>query len=77
MLTAGYAATMVSDWFGVGNVTRFGVRFRAHLWPGDTLSVTGEVTAVDPDETVTAEVVVANGDGEALVTGEVEADLPP
>lgn len=76
MLTAGYAATMVSDWFGVGNVTRFSVRFRDRLWPGDTLSVTGEVTEVGPDGTVTAEVVVANQDDEPLVTGEVEADLP-
>ena len=76
MLTAGYAATMVSDWFGVGNVTRFSVRFRARLWPGDTLSVTGKGTDIEPDGTVTAEVVVANGDDEPLVTGEVEADLP-
>lgn len=76
MLTAGYAATMAADWFGVENVTRFGVRFRAQLWPGDTVTVTGEVTEVADDGTVTAELAVRNQDDEALVTGEVEADLP-
>lgn len=75
MLTAGYAATMASNWFGIGNVTRFSVRFQARLWPGDTVTATGEVTEIDPDGMVTAEVVVANQDDEALVTGEVEADL--
>jgi len=31
---------------------------------------------VDPDGTVTAEIVVANENDKPLVTGEVEADLP-
>jgi acyl dehydratase len=76
MLTAGYAATMAADWFGVENVTRLGVRFRARLWPGDTVTVTGEVTEVTADGRVTAELAVRNQDDEPLVTGEVEADLP-
>lgn len=78
MLTAGYAASMVSDWFGVGNVMRFKVRFRAQLWPGDTVTVAGEVTDIDAHDdgaTVTADVVVTNQDDERLITGEVEADL--
>ena len=65
MLTAGYAASMVADWFGVGNVIRFKVRFRAQLWPGDTVTVSGEVTDVDSfngGATVIAEVSVTNQD---------------
>ena len=80
MLTAGYASHMVADWFGLENVTRFGVRFRARLFPDDSLTVSGEITDVErhtDGATVVAEFDVTNQDGEQLITGEATADLPP
>jgi peroxisomal enoyl-CoA hydratase 2 len=80
MLTAGYAAHVVADWFGLVNVTRFDVRFQARLWPGDTVTASGEVSDVDRHKsavTVVADLVVTNQDGEELIVGEVEAELPP
>jgi acyl dehydratase len=79
MLTAGYAAHMVADWFGTDRVTRFKIRFRSRLWPGDTVSVTGEIVDVersDDGAVVTAEFAVTNGDGDRLLTGDAEANLP-
>ena len=79
MCTAGYAAHMVSDWFGLGNVRTFRVRFRARVWPGDTVTASGEVTDVtreDDGATVEAEIAVENDDGDTLITGTAVAELP-
>jgi len=44
MLQAGILATYATDWLGAADVRRFGVQFREQVWPGDTLTCTGEVT---------------------------------
>jgi len=79
MLTAGIAAQAVSDYFGLGNVRAYDVRFQAQVWPGDTVTAVAEVTDVERQgetATVEADVVVTNQDGEAVVTGEATAELP-
>lgn len=79
MLTAGIASHAVSDWFGLGNVTAFGVRFQAQVWPGDTVTARCEATAVQHDgdtTTVEADVAVENQDGEVVLTGDATATLP-
>jgi len=79
MLTAGFAAHAVSDWFGLGNVRSFDVRFEAQVWPGDTVTAVAEVTAVERDgdtATVEADVRVTNQEGEPVATGEASAELP-
>lgn len=43
-LLAGHAV----DWLGAENVRRFGVRFRDQVYPGDVLTCSGVVTAVQP-----------------------------
>lgn len=78
MLTAGFASHMIADWFGVENVTRFKMRFRARLFPGDTVTVSGEITDIEQSEdvsTVTAKFEITNQDGDQLITGEAEAEL--
>ena len=80
MLTAGYAAHFVADWFGLANVSSFRVRFEEQLWPGDTVTASGEVTAVDEDggdtATVEADIAVENEAGTRLVSGDCAARLP-
>jgi acyl dehydratase len=79
MLTAGYVARMVTDWVGLNRVSNFSVRFQTPVWPGDTITVTGEVTDVvktDDGETVTADLVASNQDNETVVTGTFTATLP-
>jgi acyl dehydratase len=43
MLGAGLLGTYATDWLGAANVRRFRIRFRAQVWPGDTLTCCGEV----------------------------------
>lgn len=79
MLTAGFGAHMVADWFGLANVTAYAVRFQARVFPGDTVTVTGEITAVesvDDGVAVDAEIVAENQDGSVVLTGTASATLP-
>jgi peroxisomal enoyl-CoA hydratase 2 len=80
MYTAGIASRMLADWFGVASVRRFRVRFTDQVWPGDTLTVAGEVTDTDHDEgdvVVDVEFEVENQDGEVVLSGDATAALPP
>jgi acyl dehydratase len=74
-LLAGYAVELL----GAENVRRFGVRFRTQVYPGDVLTCTGTVTAVeDTDEgrLVTVELAAGVGDAGAAVTGTADFLLP-
>ena len=46
MLSMGMTGRIVTDWFDVGRVTKYGVRFVRQVWPGDTLTATAVVDAV-------------------------------
>lgn len=59
MLTMGVAAGLVASWFGLGRVASFRGQFRDQVWPGESVTVAGEVTEI-----------TANGD-----TTEVEATI--
>jgi acyl dehydratase len=77
MLTGGFGAHMLCGWFGIENVRSFSVRFTDRVWPGDTVTVTGEVTEKDDDDgVVEAEFEVSNQDGKTVVTGTATAALP-
>lgn len=78
MLTAGIAAGMVSNWFGLENVTSYGVRFQARVFPEDTITVTGEivdVTTTDATTVVDAKFTVTNQDGNIVLSGSATAEL--
>lgn len=86
MFTAGVAAHAVADWFGLGNVRTFTVRFRSRVWPGDTITATAAVTDVDRvdgsdcpgdegAERVEADLRVTRDDGETVLTGHAAAIL--
>lgn len=78
MLTAGFGAHMAADWFGLGNITYYGVRFQARVFPEDTITVQGEITDIDRsgDETVVdADISAVNQDDDVVLTGSVTASL--
>lgn len=79
MLTAGFASHMLSDWLGLDNISRFRCRFQSRVWPGDTITVRGEIT--DKSETadgatVEAEFVAENQDDAVVMSGDASATLP-
>lgn len=78
MLTAGFGAHMAADWFGLGNITYYGVRFQARVFPEDTITVQGEITDIDHsgNETIVdADISAVNQDDDVVLTGSVTASL--
>lgn len=71
MLTAGLLGTFVTDWLGAGEIRRFAVRFREQVWPGDVITCTGRVVAIDGDR-VSVELSAVRQTGRVAVTGTAE-----
>jgi len=79
MFSAGFLATAVTDYVGVGNLTRLKVRFAKQTWPGETFVTKVKVTGKRKENgahLVDLECTLVNQDGEVKVVGEATADLP-
>jgi acyl dehydratase len=71
-LTMALTAKLVTQWVDEARLVSFGVRFVRQVWPGDTLSVTATVAAVDPTDSgplVHLELVTTNTGGDKVITG--------
>ena len=80
MLTMGMTGRLLTDWFGDGRLTKYGVRFVNQVWPGDALTATATVEAirVDGDDyLVDVSIVTTNQDGNPVVTGSATARVDP
>ena len=80
MLSMGATGRLLTDWFGVNGLTRFGVRFVNQVWPGDTLTATATVEAIreeDGRHLVDLAVVTTNQDGQVVVSGTAIAGVDP
>ena len=79
MLTMAMTAQALTGWLGGENLTRYGVRFKKQVWPGDRLVVTAEVQDVHSDEAgqrlAELTVTTRNGAGEEVLAGYVTAKL--
>jgi len=76
LTTNGFVGRFVTDWAGPDAVIRrVSIRLGAPNYPGDTMTLTGQVTAKGDDNVVELAVRGANGLGDH-VTGTVEVALP-
>jgi acyl dehydratase len=74
--TNGFVGRFVTDWTGPDAVMRrVSIRLGAPNYPGDTMTLTGQVVAKRDDNVVELAVRGANGLGDH-VTGTVEVSLP-
>ena len=78
--TNGFVGRFVTDWAGPGaRIEAVSIRLGAPNYPGDTMTLTGSVAALDPDGdgrgTVDVAVRGANSRGDH-VTGTVRVSLP-
>ena len=79
MFSAGLLATAMTNWAGVGSVTRYKVRFVKQTWPGEEFRTSISVTAKREEDgkgLVDVECSLANADGEVKVSGEATVALP-
>jgi acyl dehydratase len=82
MLSMGFVAQSVTDWLGVGSVTKIGVRFAALVRLGDVVTCRGRILAKRPPKDgdgpylVDLELWAENQKGEKVITGKAVAVLP-
>ena len=79
MFTAGLLSHYVTDWVGIGNLRKFGTRFKGQLYPGRTLTITAKIAKKykDGDENrIDADLTVVDDQGTVIVTGAATAALP-
>lgn len=80
MLTMGMTGRMLTDLVGDGRLTKFGGRFTAQVWPGDTLTTTATVSGVDERDGqrfASFDVATANQHGVVVFSGSAEARVGP
>jgi acyl dehydratase len=79
MFSAGILATALTNWVGVGNLTRYNVRFVKQAWPGEEFTTRIRVTAKRDDgerRLIDMECSLTSRAGEVKVAGEATAALP-
>jgi acyl dehydratase len=80
MLSMGATARLLTNWVGDGRLTKYGVRFVAQVWPGDTLTARATVEALreeNGERFADLKVVTTNQNGQEVVSGYASARLDP
>ena len=78
MLTMGMTGKMLTNYVGDGQLTYYGVRFTAQVWPGDTLKATATVTDIreeDGQQIADLDVSTTNEEGTEVIKGRASARL--
>jgi acyl dehydratase len=79
MLVAGYAGTLVTNWFGIERIDGFQTRFQSRVFPGERIVVTAEVDSVtetDAGAETAVDISIETGEGEEVISGSATATLP-
>ena len=78
MLTMGMTGKMLTDYVGDGRLTKYGVRFTAQVWPGDTLDATATVEKLSEEngvKLVDLAVTTTNQNGVDVLKGYAQARI--
>lgn len=80
MLSMGATGVMLTNWVGDGRLTEYSSRFTRQVWPGDDLTATATVTALDNIEGqhfVQLDVMTVNQNGQEVISGKATARIDP
>ncbi len=80
MLTMGLTGRLLTDWVGDGRLLSYGARFEKQVWPGDTLTATATVEAIEDGEAgkvASLTIVTVNEAGDRVLSGTAKARLDP
>ena len=80
MLSMGLTGRMLTNYVGDGRLTKYGVRFTAQVWPGDTLTAKASVSEIreeDGQHLVDLAITTVNQDGTPVVRGQATARIDP
>lgn len=80
MLSMGMTGKMLTNYVGDGRLKKYGVRFTAQVWPGDTLVAKATVSGLreeDGQHLVDLDVSTTNEDGLEVIKGTATARIDP
>jgi acyl dehydratase len=80
MLSMGATGVMLTNWVGDGRLTDYSARFTRQVWPGDDLTATATVTAIDSIEGqyfIQLDITTVNQNGETVIDGKATARIDP
>jgi len=80
MLTMGLTARLVTDWVGDGRLLSLGSRFERQVWPGDTLTATATIDAIEDSDAgpvVQLSIQTVNQSGDRVLSGTASARIDP
>ncbi len=80
MLSMGLTGRMLTNWVGDGRLAKYGVRFVAQVWPGDTLTAKATVEALreeNGEQFVDLTLSTVNQEGREVVKGQAIARVDP
>lgn len=80
MLSMGATGVMLTNWVGDGRLTEYSARFTRQVWPGDDLTATATVTAIDSIEGqyfVQLDITTVNQNGQTVIDGKATARIDP
>jgi acyl dehydratase len=75
MFTAGFLATAITDFVGIGSLKSYRVRFTKQTWPGEVLTTNVTVREKRAGSEVVLDCSVVNDQGETKLLGEAVAVL--
>ncbi len=78
MLSMGLTGKMLTNYVGDGRLTKYGVRFVAQVWPGDTLTAIATIEDIREEDGVSLvdlSVSTVNQDGAEVVKGSATARI--
>lgn len=78
MLSMGLTGKMLTNYVGDGRLTKYGVRFVAQVWPGDSLTATATIEDIREEDGVSVvdlSVSTVNQDGAEVVKGSATARI--
>jgi acyl dehydratase len=79
MFSAGFLSSALTDYVGMGALTRYAVRFTKQAWPGDVLVTKIEITGVRSEgdaQIVDLSCDLITAKGVTVISGEASAALP-
>jgi acyl dehydratase len=77
MMNAGFVAHLVQDWLGIENITKYSVKFKERVWPGDSLTCRGKVISKDDASgTIKVELNMVNQHERPTIQATAIARLP-
>ena len=76
MLQGGILSRLITDWFGVGTLRYFRLRFSAQTWPGDTINCKAKIIKkIEEENSIEIEAEATNANNVLLIKALAKVEI--